>query len=362
MTILPHFNNHLGDDFMFSLSPNYLDSLRFSDSQLSTLKKIGEYRGKQELYIRQTPETLASLRQLSIVESSESSNRIEGIVAPHHRVEAIVLKEATPKNRSEQEIAGYRDALALIHESAKHMTLSTNLILQLHNMLYRYSSGKGGHWKITDNQIIEKNPDGSIHRVRFTPTTSVMTPQAMDDLIKLYNRAINERQYEPLIAVPLAIFDFLCIHPFTDGNGRTARLLTLLLLYHFDYEVGRYISLERIFEESKETYYEVLETSSLSWHEQKHDVFPWLNYFWGTLIRAYQEFEERVGNIRRGKGYKTVQIISAIENKIGTFSISDIEKACPGTSRDMVRMVLRQLRDQGKIKAIGQGRGAKWFK
>ncbi len=297
-----------------------------------------------------------------MIESSESSNRLEGITASHKKIEALVLKHSMPGNRSEQEIAGYRDALALIHESGPHMEFTINVILQLHSMLYRYMPNDGGRWKMTDNEIIEKNPDGTVARVRFRPTPAVSTPFAMEDLTKNYKYSIFNLQQEPLIVVPLAILDFLCVHPFTDGNGRTARLLTLLLLYHFDYQVGKYISLERIFEESKEGYYETLEYCSQGWHESKHDVLPWLNYFWGALIRSYKEFEERVGTIGTGKGSKTDQVKEAIARRINPFAISDLETECPGVSRDMIRNVLRQLRDEGFIVAQGKGRGAKWKK
>ncbi len=346
---------------MHSFKKNFINSLRFTPEQLSTLKVIGEYRGKQQLYFAQTPEVLESLKKASLIESSESSNRIEGVIAPHHRIEELVMHNTTPKNRSEQEIAGYRDALSLIHESADHMPFTANIVLQLHSILYKYQAGRGGHWKIADNEITEELPDGTI-KIRFNPTPAVLTPAAMDDLTKEYQQAKDLQDLEPLIIVPLAIFDFLCIHPFRDGNGRTARLLTLLLLYHFDYQVGRFISLERIIEESKVTYYEALEKSSAQWHEGKHDIFPWLNYFWGMLLAAYRELEARVGTVKKGKGFKTEQIIWAVEQKIGEFTINDIEKLCPGTSRDMIRAILRQLRDQGQIQSIGTGRGAKWVK
>jgi len=347
---------------MHSLDIKYLETLKFSAEQVSVLKKIGECRGKQELFFRQTPEVLESLKQVAIIESSESSNRLEGVTAPHDRIEALVLKSTTPKNRSEQEIAGYRDDLALIHESARYMDFTVNIILQCHSIVYRYMPDDGGRWKMVDNEIVEKNPDGSVKRIRFRPVSAVLTPQAMDTLAKTYNEAINQHNKEPLVVIPLTILDFLCIHPFTDGNGRVARLLTLLLLYHFDYQVGRYISLERIFEESKETYYETLEKSSIGWHQGKHDSFPWMNYFWGVLIRAYQEFEERVGKIRTGKGSKTEQIRMAVNRRIGPFAISDIESDCPGISRDMIRIVLRQLRDEKAIILQGKGRGAKWIR
>lgn len=347
---------------MRSLSLKYLDRISFTSEQMSTLNTIGEYKGKQALFMKQTPEILDTLRQAAIVESNECSNRLEGITAPHERIEALVLKSTIPKNRSEQEIAGYRDALNLIHESAQYMDCSVNVCLQLHSMLYRYLPNEGGRWKMTDNEIVERNPDGSIQRVRFRAVSAVGTPQAMEDMAANYKAAIEQQRKEPLLIIPLAILDFLCIHPFTDGNGRIARLLTLLMLYHFQYDVGRYISLERIFEESKETYYDTLESSSQGWHEGEHDVLPWLNYFWGTLLRAYREFEERVGTVATARGSKTELVRRAVGRRVAPFAISNIEADCPGVSRDMIRLVLRQLRDQGIIVLRGKGRAAKWLK
>ncbi len=346
---------------MRSLTEKYLKNLSLSTDEAAAMRTLGEYQGKQALFYKQSPETLESLKQTAVIESSESSNRLEGITAPKERIEAIVLKNSTPKDRSEQEIAGYRDALSLIHDSAEHMEFSTNVILQFHSMVYRFMPNPGGKWKSTNNEIVEKHPDGT-KRVRFVPTSAHLTPQAMDDLITNYKTAIHSLHQDPLIVVPLTILDFLCIHPFSDGNGRVARLLTLTLLYHFDLQVGRYISLERIFEESKESYYETLEKSSQGWHEGKHDVRPWLNYFWGALTRAYREFEERVGNIKSGRGSKTEQIRQAVERKIGPFSISEVEDVCPGISRDMVRNVLRQMKDENLIESTGKGRSAKWIK
>jgi Fic family protein len=347
---------------MHSLEERYLASLTFDATQLATLRAIGEYRGKQALYFEQSPETLETLRKVATIESSESSPRIEGIAIPRERVEALVLKNAAPKDRSEQEVAGYRDALNMIHESGEHMRFTINVILQLHTMMYRYMPNPGGRWKRTNNDIIEKNPDGTIKRVRFSPTPAHLTAMAMEQLVDRYQVAVDKALQDPLVTVPLTIFDFSCIHPFTDGNGRMARLLTLLLLYHFDYEVGRFISLERVCEETKETYYEALEASSQHWHEGKHDVHPWLNYFWGMLIRAYKEFEERVGTVKTSRGSKTEQIRLAVERRIRPFAISDIESDCPGISRDMIRTVLRQMRDEGLIVSQGKGRGARWIK
>jgi Fic family protein len=345
---------------MYSLNKKYLESLSFSAEQLSFLRTIGEYQGKQELYFKQSPEILKGLQQVAVIESSESSNRLEGIVAPHARIADLIIHNTSPKDRSEQEIAGYRDALNLIHQSYKHMSFSVNVILQVHAWIYRYLPNPGGQWKTTDNEIIEKQPDGK-NRIRFVPSNAFETPSAMEKLISGYKKSITEWNVEPLIIIPAAILDFLCIHPFRDGNGRTARLLTLLLLYHFDYQVGQYVSLERIFEESKESYYETLEKSSQGWHQSQHNIMPWMTYFWGVLLRAYKEFEARVGTLTSGKGSKAQHIRTTIETMIGLFSISDIERICPSVSRDTIRLILRQLRNEGVIAPEGKGRGAKWI-
>ena len=347
---------------MNSLTEKYINSLNFSPAHLSVMKKIGEHRGKQELFFRQTPEALDSLQHIAIIESSESSNRLEGITAPHKRVEGIVKKELKPETRSEQEIAGYRDALALIHSSGEDMKFSVGNILKLHKIIYNYMPETGGKIKQADNEIIELNTDGSFKRVRFKPVSAKKTAGALSALEKNYINLAYVKEIEALIIIPLAVLDFLCIHPFRDGNGRVARLLTLMLLYHFDYQVGRYISLERLFEESKQSYYETLETSSKNWHKGKHDSFPWLNYFWGVMLKAYGELEDKVSNIRKGKGSKTDQIIAAVNRKIKPFAISEIEAECPLISHDMIRIVLRKLRNEGKIKTVGKGRGAKWLK
>lgn len=347
---------------MMSFRPGYIDALRFTEPHVAALKAVAEFRGKQELFRRQTPEVLASLRDVAVIESSESSNRIEGVVAPHDRIEGIVLRNTAPKGRSEQEIAGYRDALNLIHESARQMAFSTNVILQLHQMLYRFAPGAGGRWKAAPNQIVERNPDGSLRRVRFTPVSPVATPGAMEDLVGLFGEALHAGR-EPLVAVPLAVLDFLCVHPFGDGNGRMARLLTLMLLYQHDYEVGRYISLERIFEQSKESYYETLEASSHGWHEGRHDPFPWLTYSWGVFLAAYREFEERVGTIREtGRGAKTALVEAAVARRISPFRLTDIEAECPNVSRDMVRYVLRRMQARGELTIQGKARAARYVR
>ena len=349
---------------MSSLSPKFVNSLNFTSSHLSTLRKLGEYRGKQDLFNKKSKEVLEALKQHAIIESIESSNRLEQITAPAKRIKGLVAQSTAPENRSEQEIAGYRDVLSLIHKSYKDMEVSVNIIKQLHTMLYRHLSEDGGSFKLADNKIVERDVNGNIIRERFTPVSAFQTPQAMDQLCQSYNDFLNTSDIDPLVLFPLLILDFLCIHPFKDGNGRISRLLTLLVLHQYGYEVGKYISLERIFEQSKEGYYNTLRESSQNWHEGKHDPFPWMDYFWGTVIRAYKEFEEKVDSIKknmRGRGSKTAQIKTTIRNKIGPFLISDIEKDCPHIGRDMIRNVLRQLRDEGRIKSTGIGRGAKWI-
>lgn len=213
------------------------------------------------------------------------------------------------------------------------MAFTVNVVRQLHQMLYRYQPATGGRWKSTQNDIVERAPDGSILKVRFRPVSPVATPGAMDELTGRWARAVDQ-QREPLILIPLAILDFLCIHPFTDGNGRTARLLTLLLLYQDGYSVGRYIGLERVIEDGRDTYSEALERSSADWHAGKHDPFPWLEYFWGMLLRAYDEFRDRAGRVLEGRGSKTALVEAAVARRSAPFAISEIEEDCPGVSRD----------------------------
>jgi Fic family protein len=344
---------------MHSFNVDFLSKLRFEQSDIAAVQALGAYRGKQDLFRQQTPETLEALRETARIESTESSNRIEGIEAPRLQLEKIVLHGAKPRNRSEQEIAGYRDALALIHDSAPAMPLTTNLILQLHQTVFRYLPGDGGQWKSTDNEIVERLADGT-RRLRFRPVPSIATPRTMGDLVAGWQQALLAPASDALVLTPLLVLDFLCIHPFRDGNGRVGRLLTLLALYQAGYEVGRYISLERVIEESKDTYYEALETSSQHWHEGSHNPFPWMRYFWGALLRSYKEFEERVGRIVPGRGSKTKQVRDAVTRQAAPFAISEIERLCPGVGRDMIRLVLRQLRDEGFVSSSGVGRSAKW--
>jgi len=345
---------------MKSFDPGFLRNIRFTPETTGQLRALGEFKGREELYRKQSPEALEKLLENAVIQSTQSSNRIEGVIASEKRITAIVKSKAEPRNRSEQEIAGYRDVLNLIHQSNPDIPITENVILQFHSMLFRYTTIKSGTWKKMENEIVEIRPDGTRY-VRFKPVSAFETPRYMNELVTSYISLTDKQEYDSLILIPLFILDFLCVHPFGDGNGRVGRLLTLLLLYKAGYGVGKYISLERIIEESKEGYYTTLQNSSGAWYDGRHNIEPWLSYFYGTLIRAYKEFESSVGLIR-GKGSKTDLVIAAIERFVVPFSISDIEKSCPNVSRDMVRKILRDLRDQGHIKAVGRGKAAHWQK
>jgi Fic family protein len=348
---------------MGSLVPSVLDNLRLTHEVVAVIREIGEGKGKQELFKQRAPDVLENLRQVAIIESTESSNRLEGITLPKTALDRIVRRNEEPhlENRSEGEVAGYRNVLNLIHERHEFMELSPNLILQLHRDLFRFvPAAAGGKWKTADNIITERRPDGS-NFIRFRPTPAWQTPEAMDGLHKRFADA-GDTEVDALILVALYILDFLCIHPFADGNGRMVRLLTALLLYREDYEVARYISLERLIERTKGSYYDTLYASSQGWHEGVHDPMPWVAYFLGIVKAAYEEFCERVGDLQDGRGMKTHLVLQAIDQAIGDFSISEIHARCPSVGWDMLRHVLRRQREAGALEVVGRGRGARWRK
>lgn len=346
---------------MKSFEKKFIDNLVIPNNFIAIIRQIGEHKGKQDLYKRQAPEMLENLRQVAVIQSTESSNRLEGIIADINAIERLVLQDAKPTNRTEGEIAGYRDVLNTIHNNFKNIPFKDSVILQLHRDLMKYAGKEGGKWKSTKNEITQELPDGT-KIIRFVPVEPHLTPEYMRSLHERYDLLASEQKLDPLILIPLFVLDFLCIHPFLDGNGRMARLITVLLLYHNNYEVGRYISLERIIEQTKDSYYETLYKSSQGWYEEKHDVIPWIDYFLSTLLASYREFEERFTKIISGKGSKTEIVHSAIKSIIGEFTISELEKACPTVSRDMIRRVLFNLRDEGEIEPLGKGRYAKWRK
>jgi Fic family protein len=346
---------------MKSFEHDYLIHQPLTQGLLMSVRAIGEYRGRQVLYRDQFPQVLEALRRVAVIQSTESSNRIEGVTVEPGRVEAIMAKKSKPKNRSEQEVAGYRDVLAEIPANASKLRLSPDLILRWHKAMYRYTAELAGVWKQQENVIYTVHPDRS-RTVRFRPLSAAATPKAVEQLCLLYDESIRENKVEPLLAIASFVFDFECIHPFMDGNGRMGRLLTLLLLYHAGYEVGRSISLERVIEESKETYYETLLTSSQKWHEGEHDLLPWWNYFLGILTAAYNEFESRVGVITTARGAKREMVMAAFERLADTFSYSDFQHACQGVSYSTLRRVLEELKKARRIKSLGRGRDALWKK
>jgi Fic family protein len=323
------------------------------------MRALGEFRGRQVLYARQSPEVLETLRRVAMIQSAESSNRIEGVTVPPDRISPLVARQTRPRDRSEQEVAGYRDVLAAIHATHSRMKLSTDLIKGWHRMMYRYTGEPSGQWKKKDNAILEVRADGR-EVVRFRPTPALATPKHMQRLVELFNRQITEGKADPLLLTASFILDFECIHPFTDGNGRIGRLLTLLLLYQSGYEVGRYISLERVVEESKETYYEALRESSEGWHDARHDLRPWWNYFLGMLTAAFNEFESRVGAITSCKGAKREMVESAVFHLPARFKFSDLQQSCPGVSYPTLKRALAGLKAKGKVRCLGKGRDAQW--
>jgi len=322
------------------------------------LADLGEARGKQELFTKQSPQRLRVLRESAMIESAVSSNRIEGVTVDQTRIRTIVFGKSILHDRDEEEVRGYRDALKLIHEQGKKLSISEKTILNFHR-LCRGSIWDAGKYKEKDGDIIERYADGR-ERVRFKTVPAVKTSASMKDLIERWNQCLLEKWVHPLLAMAAFNLDFLCIHPFRDGNGRVSRLLLLLQCYHFGYEVGRYISIERLIEQNRERYYETLEQSSEGWHEARHDPWPYINFVLYTLKTAYREFEERVGQTRGPRGSKTELVEAAIQKFSKPFMVSDLERSCPGVSRDMIRKVLRDLKKSGQVECLGRGPGAPW--
>lgn len=346
---------------MKSFEPKFLQAIKIPHQIVGMIRQIGEYKGRQELYQKQAPEMLENLRRIALIQSTESSNRLEGITADRERIKELLAKKTKPQNRSESEIAGYRDVLNTIHANTTHIQVTDRIVLQLHRDLMKYSGKEGGKWKSVANEITEVLADGSLN-VRFIPVEPFQTAEYMKALHQYFQENLRQDRLDALLLIPLYILDFLCIHPFLDGNGRMARLLTVLLLYHQGYEVGRYISLERIVEQTKESYYETLQKSSIGWHSAKHDVLPWVEYFLSTILAAYREFENRVGKVSTGPGSKMDMVTSAIDSFIGDFTLSDLEQACPAVGKDWIRKLLQRLKSDGKVEIIGKGRYARWKK
>ena len=347
---------------MRSFMHGVIERQPLSQGLLQTIRQLGEFKGRQQLYIEQSPQVLKALQHAAQIESTESSNRIEGVLAPHDRIADLVARRTKPRNRPEQEIAGYRDVLQNIHVKADNIPFTTALVLQMHEDLYRFSTGRGGEWKHADNEITELMPDGS-KRLRFKPLPALETPQAMEDLHARFLEARSSGAIEPLLLIPAYVLDFLCIHPFLDGNGRTARLLTLLLLYQAGYEVGRFISLEQMVERTKRSYYDTLLASSQDWHEGRHNLVPWWEYFLGVvMLGCYREFEKRVGAITVRHGAKREMIIDTVNRLPVEFRVGEVKRACPGISQATINRTLAQMRRDRHIRFLSSGRDAVWAK
>ena len=321
---------------------------------------IGEARGKQELYTRQSPQRLKALREHALIESAVSSNRIEGVEVDKSRIGTIVFGKAFLRDRDEEEVRGYRQALTLIHEQGAKLPVSEETILKLHR-LTRGEIWDAGKYKEKDGDIIEKFSDGR-SQLRFKTVTATDTPACMRELVDLFDDAIKERKIPPLVLLAAFNLDFLCIHPFRDGNGRVSRLLLLLQCYHLGFEVGRYISLERLIEQNKERYYETLEQSSHGWHDGKHDPWPYINYTLFVIKTAYREFEQRLDQLQSPKGEKTALVLHAINRALGSFSVAELQNECPNVSVDMIRRVLKNLRAEDRVECLGRGQNAQWRK
>ena len=322
------------------------------------LADIGEAIGKQQLFTKQSPQRLKVLREHALIESAVSSNRIEGVEVDQKRIGTLLFGRPALRDRDEEEVRGYRDALNLIHTKGAKLPISEATIRRLHKLI-RGEIWDAGRYKDKDGDIIERSADGR-RRVRFKPVPAKQTPAAMKRLIAAWTECLRERWVHPLAALAAFNLDFLCIHPFRDGNGRVSRLLLLLQCYHVGIEVGRYISLERLIEQNKERYYETLEHCSRGWHEAKHDPWPFINHLLFILKEAYQEFELRVGRAREPKGAKTELVLSAMARMEGPFSVADLQRECPGVGLDLIRKVLKQQRSAGKVKCLGLGRSALW--
>lgn len=328
---------------------------KWDSETLSLIAAIYKEAGKQEMYLKQRPDELEKLVEIAKIQSTEASNAIEGIVTTSTRLKQLVAEKTTPKNRNEQEIAGYRDVLAIIHESFDAIPITQNFILQMHKILYSHMSNPlAGRTKNVQNYISATYPDRH-SKILFTPLSPYETPQALDAICDEYNLVIGNMEIEPLIAIPVFIHDFLCIHPFNDGNGRMSRLLTTLLLYRSGFYVGKYISLEAKIADNKDLYYEALQASQDGWHEENDDPVPFIKYLLGTILAAYKDFEERFSLVEEKRpALETVRL--ATLTKIGRFTKQDIRELCPSLSISSIEGSLRALVENGELRREGSGK------
>lgn len=329
---------------------------------VNMLSSLHEFRGKQELYIEAKSDILTALLDIAKIQSTKASNKIEGIYTSDERLEALVMDKVEPRNRSEEEIAGYREVLATVHDSYEYIPIRPNNILQLHRDLYSFSSSDtGGRFKNADNVIAESGKDGQ-QRIRFMPVFALHTPEAMESLCNEFNNAIERAEYDPLLLIPMFILDFLCIHPFNDGNGRMSRLLTLLLLYRSGYIVGKYVSMEMLIEKTKETYYEALQNSSVEWHNNQSDYTSFVKYYLGVVLKGYNEFQDRIEHLKYRKFSKADRVKAVFEKKLGIVKKSDIATLCPDISETTIERSLKDLLEAGLIEKVGKGRATGYVK
>ncbi|MBQ3972454.1 MAG: Fic family protein, partial [Selenomonadaceae bacterium] len=332
-----------------------IKDMTWDSEVLGYIASIYKEAGKQELYLKQRPEELSKLVEIAKIQSTEASNAIEGIVTTSTRIRQLVAEKTTPRNRNEQEIAGYRDVLNIIHENFDAIPITQNFILQLHKIMYQHMNNPiGGHTKNVQNYISATYPDKHTE-ILFTPPAPFETPEALDRICEEYNRIIGNAEAEPLIAIPIFIHDFLCIHPFNDGNGRMSRLLTSLLLYRSGFYVGKYISLEAKIAKHKDLYYEALRQSQHGWHEGTENVVPFIKYVLGTILAAYRDFEDRFSIVEK-KTSALEMVRKASMQKIGRFNKQDIRELCPTLSVSSVEGALRKLVEEGDLKREGNGR------
>ena len=323
---------------------------------VTMLSQIHEFKGEQNLFIEAQSDTLTQLVEIAKIQSTEASNKIEGIFTSDKRLKKLVTNKTTPRTRNEQEIAGYRDVLSTIHDSYEFIPVRPSIILQLHRDLYKFSGKSiGGTYKNADNVIAEEDNEGN-RFVRFQPIPAWETPDAIETLCDAFEDVIARNEADPLLIIPMFILDFLCIHPFNDGNGRMSRLLTLLLLYRAGYIVGKYISIEKVIETSKDTYYEALQSSSQGWHEEKNDYAHFVRYMLGVILSAYRDFSSRVRVLTTSGMSKPDRIREIIKDTLGKITKTEIMQKCPDISQVTVQRALNELVTSGEVLKIGGGR------
>ena len=381
--IFPYFTHNIKDKFAYSIdislilyynlrennggkemrSFNYsaFKEQKWDSDILGLIAAIYKEAGKQEQYLKQRPQEMEKLVEIAKIQSTEASNAIEGIVTTSTRIKQLVEEKTTPRNRDEQEIAGYRDVLNVIHESFDAIPITQNYILQIHKMLYSHMNNPlAGRTKSVQNYISAAYPDGHTE-ILFTPLAPYETSESLDRICEEYNRVIGNLEVEPLIIIPIFIHDFLCIHPFNDGNGRMSRLLTTLLLYQNGFYIGKYISLEAKISKNKDLYYSAMSQSQTGWHEGKEDALPFIKYILGTILASYKDFEERTSLVQE-KLSALEMVRMASKSKIGRFNKQDIRELCPTLSDSSIEGALRKLVAAGELKKEGKGKSTCYFR